>query len=63
MTKKQLGNKIETLRKERGVSTYRLRNNGVHSDIPNAIENGSTNYTIDILIDYLDKSGLQLDVK
>ena len=63
MTKEQLGNKIQTLRKERGVSTYKLRNEGIHSNTPNSIEKGATNYTIDVLIEYLDACGLELDVK
>ena len=61
--KQQLGNKIETLRKERRVSTYKLRKDGIHAHTPNSIEKGATNYTIDVLIDYLDACGLELDVK
>ena len=63
MTKKQLGNKIQTLRKERGVSTYKLRKEGIHSHTPNSIEKGETNYTIDVLIEYLDACGLELEVR
>lgn len=63
MTKKQLGNKIQTLRKERGVSTYKLRKEGIHAHTPASIEKGATNYTIDVLIEYLDGCGLQLEVK
>ena len=63
MTKKQLGTKIETLRKERGVSTYKLRNEGIHSHTPNSIEKGTSNYTIDVLIEYLNACGLELEVK
>ena len=63
MTKKQLGNKIHTLRKERGVSTYKLRQEGVHSHTPASIERSATNYTIDVLIEYLNACGLELDVK
>ena len=62
MTKKQLGDKIKTLRKERGVSTYKLRKEGIHAHTPHSIENGATNYTIDVLIDYLDACGLELEV-
>jgi len=63
MTKKQIGNKIQTLRKKRGVSTYKIRKEGIHSHTPNSIEKGATNYTIDVLIEYLDSCGLELDVK
>ena len=62
MTKKQLGDKIKTLRTERGVSTYKLRKEGIHAHTPNSIEQGATNYTIDVLIDYLDACGLELEV-
>jgi transcriptional regulator with XRE-family HTH domain len=63
MTKKNLGKKIQTLRKERGVSTYKLRKEGIHAHTPNTIEQGTKNYTIDVLIEYLDACGLELDVK
>ena len=62
MTKQKLGTKIQTLRKERGVSTYKLRNEGIHAHTPNSIEKGKTNYTIDVLIEYLDACGLELEV-
>ena len=63
MTKKEIGNKIQALRKERGVSTYKLRKEGIHAHTPNSIEKGATNYTIDVLIEYLDLCGLELGVK
>ena len=63
MTKQQLGNKIKALRTQRGVSTYKLRQEGIHAHTPNSIEQGVTNYTIEVLIDYLDKCGLELDVR
>lgn len=63
MDKQEIGNKIQTLRKERGVSTYKLRKEGIHAHTPNSIEKGGTNYTVDVLIEYLDKCGLELDVK
>lgn len=48
-----LGKKIETLRKERGISTYKLIKNGVKTRHIYAIENGKHNYTIDTLFDYI----------
>lgn len=63
MTKQELGKKIETLRKGLGVSTYSLQQKGVHPSVTGYVEKAKANYTIDTLIDYLDKIGLELDVK
>lgn len=54
MTKKQLGKKIETLRRLSGVSTYELEKKGIHPSLVTTIEKGKKGYTIDSLIKYLN---------
>lgn len=51
--KKALGKQIETLRKERGVSTYELEQKGIHPNLPRTIEGGEKGYSIDSLVKYL----------
>lgn len=51
--KEQLGKQIETLRKELGVSTYKLEQKGIHPSLPGTIEKGQKGYSIDSLIKYL----------
>lgn len=63
MTKQELGKKIETLRKDLGVSISSIRNKGVHPNTPLTIEKSRKGYEIDTLIAYLDAIGLELDVK
>lgn len=53
-TKEEIGKKIETLRKECGVSTYELEQKGIHPSLPSTIEKGQKGYTIDSLIKYLN---------
>lgn len=59
-----IGKQIETLRKERGVSTYELEKKGINSHLVSTIEKGNKGYTIDSLIKYLDAidSNLTLSV-
>jgi hypothetical protein len=52
--KNELGKQIETLRKERGVSTYQLEQRGINSHLSGTIEKGLKGYTIDSLIKYLE---------
>ncbi len=52
--KKELGKQIETLRKERGVSTYELEQKGIHPNLPKTIEGGERGYSIDSLVKYLN---------
>ena len=52
--KKKLGKQIEALRKECGVSTYELEQNGIHPSLPATIEKGQKGYSIDSLIKYLN---------
>lgn len=54
MTKEEIGKKIETLRKECGVSTYELEQKGIHSSLPATIEKGKKGYSMDSLIKYLN---------
>ena len=63
MNKIELGAEIRRLRKEAGISTYKLEKMGLHPTIPSKIETGiKGSYTIDTLIDYLDKIGVVLSV-
>jgi transcriptional regulator with XRE-family HTH domain len=52
--RKELGKQIEALRKECGVSTYKLEQKGIHPSLPSTIEKGKEGYTIDSLIKYLN---------
>ena len=52
--KQEIGKKIETLRKELGVSTYALEKNGIHPSLPSTIEKGQNGYSVDSLIKYLN---------
>lgn len=54
MDKQELGKKIETLRKETGVSTYELEKKGIHPSLPATIEKGQKGYSMDSLIKYLN---------
>jgi len=54
MNKEEIGNKIETLRKECGVSTYELEQKGIHPSLPATIEKGQKGYSMDSLIKYLN---------
>jgi hypothetical protein len=53
MTKEEIGKKVETLRKECGVSTYELEQKGIHPSLPATIEKGKKGYSMDSLIKYL----------
>lgn len=63
MTKEELGKKIETLRKDLGVSTYSIQKKGLSPNLTTTIEKSRKGYEIDTLIAYLDAIGLELDVK
>lgn len=54
MTKEEIGNQIEALRKECGVSTYELEQKGIHPSLPSTIEKGQKGYSMDSLIKYLN---------
>jgi len=54
MDKQEFGKKIETLRKECGVSTYKLEQKGIHPSLPATIEKGQKGYSMDSLIKYLN---------
>lgn len=55
--KKDLGKQVETLRKNRGVSTYELEQKGIHPSLPKTIEGGEKGYSIDSLAKYLTAIG------
>lgn len=63
MTKKELGNQIEKLRKKCGVSTYELEKKGVHPSLPKTIEKGEKGYSIDSLIKYLKAIDDKISIK
>ena len=54
MDKKELGKQIEAIRKECGVSTYKLEKKGIHPSLPSTIEKGEKGYSMDSLIKYLN---------
>lgn len=51
--KEEIGNQVETLRKNLGVSTYELEKKGIHPSLPGTIEKGKKGYSIESLIKYL----------
>ena len=53
-SKIEIGKQIETLRKELGVSTYKLEQKGIHPSLPATIEKGQKGYSMDSLIKYLN---------
>lgn len=60
--KKQLGDSLKTARKEAGVTKYRLSLLGkMQRRQIDAIESGTSNYTIESLISYL--SAFELSIK
>lgn len=61
--KKTLGQKIKDLRKELGISTYKIEKAGIHSSVPALIENGEKGYSIDTLIKYCEVIGIEIDVR
>lgn len=63
MNKIEFGEKLRTLRKKNGVSTYRLEKEGMNRTVCNMIENGGTSYTIDSLIRYCEICGIELEAK
>lgn len=52
--KKDLGKKIEAIRKQCGVSTYQLEQKGIHPSLPATIEKGQKGYSMDSLVKYLN---------
>ena len=63
MSKKELGKNLKEIRKIKAISKYKLVKNSslVYSQI-DAIENGDTNYTIDVLTTYLKEVGIELNI-
>lgn len=61
--KKSLGKQIETLRKDRGVSTYELERKGIHPNLPKTIEGGEKGYSIDSLVKYLNAIDETLELR
>lgn len=68
MTKKEIGQYLSKVRKDKKISAYSIENNnanGLFRHQIRAIENGSNNYSIESLLDYckvLDVD-LNIDVK
>jgi transcriptional regulator with XRE-family HTH domain len=60
--KKEIGERLKSLREKRGLSKYRVVKNGGLNDIRlvDVVENGDTAYTIDSLLKYLN--GCELEV-
>jgi len=58
MTRQQLGIILKAKREKRGITRYQInKQTGLKFDLINSIERGSTNYTIDKLLVYLDAVG------
>ena len=60
----ELGAQLRQFRKKTGVSKYAItRNGGIHINTINAMETGSSTYTIDSLLRYLAETGGLLAIK
>ena len=58
MTRQQLGIILKSQREKRGITRYQInKQTGLKFDLINSIERGTTNYTIDKLLAYLDAVG------
>lgn len=56
-----LGQRLRDFRKTRGLTAYRIAKNGDIARIQvKAIEDGDTNYTIDIFLGYIKGCGLNM---
>jgi transcriptional regulator with XRE-family HTH domain len=53
--RKELGEQVKAYRQSKGVSTYRLEKMGSAKSLPSTIEKGKVNYTVDTLLEYLEK--------
>jgi len=54
MNKQQLGLLLRAMRNRRGFSTTKMEKAGMRFEILDAIEKGSTSYTIDSLLKYME---------
>jgi len=58
MTRQQLGIILKSQREKRGITRYQInKQTGLKFDLINSIERGTTNYTIDKLLAYLEVVG------
>ena len=63
MNKKKLGKNLKEIREIKGISKYKLVKNSslVYSQI-DSIENGDTNYTVDVLMIYMEEVGVDISI-
>jgi len=58
-SRKALGNRLRALREQKELSMYKIaRTGGITQGQVKAVEDGNTNYTINILLGYLHGCGL-----
>ena len=55
--REKLGQQIKAIRKEKGLSIYSLEEKGLRRRTGALIERSMANYTIDRLIDYIERIG------
>ena len=60
-TRKALGERLRAFRRKKGLSMYKVAKNGnIAIGQVRAVENGDTNYTVNILLGYLSGCGLKV---
>ncbi len=65
MTKKEIGQYLSKVRKDKKISTYAIENNntnGLFRHQIRAIENGSNNYSIESLLEYVSLLGVEVNI-
>ena len=63
-TRKALGERLSAYRHKKGLSMYMVaKNGGIAISQVRAVENGDTNYTVNILLGYLSGCRLNIDFK
>jgi len=54
IARQKIGEYLKSLRQEKGISTYQMtKSHGIRFEAIQAIEEGSTNYTIDNFLTYI----------
>lgn len=54
IARQKIGEYIKSLREEKGISTYQMtKSHGIRFEVIQAIEEGSSNYTIDNFLTYI----------
>lgn len=63
MNRKEIGEILAKIRNKKNISTYKMVKAGIRLQTMKAIEKGSSNYTIDTLLLYVDTVDAQIVIK